>query len=128
MLVFQTKVFERFAKKNRINDRSLCSAVAQASVGLIDADLGAGLIKQRIARPGKGKSGGFRTILAFRSNNFACFLYGFAKNDMANIDARDLADLHDLATQLFRLSPPQLERAANDGKLIEVKCDEKAIP
>jgi hypothetical protein len=127
MQVFQTKLFERFAKKNRMSDQSLCTAVAQASLGLIDADLGGGLIKQRIARPGKGKSSGFRTILAFRTNRFACFLYGFAKSDMDNIDARDLADLQDLAAQLIRLSPSQLERAANDGNLIEVKCNEKTI-
>jgi hypothetical protein len=125
MQVFQTKLFERFAKKNRMSDQSLCTAVAQASLGLIDADLGGGLIKQRIARPGKGKSSGFRTILAFRTNSFACFLFGFAKNDMANIDARDLVHLHDLAAQLMRLSLSQLKQAANDGNLIEVKCNEK---
>ena len=42
------------------------AAIETAGRGLIDADLGGGLIKQRVARPGQGKRGGFRMMIAFR--------------------------------------------------------------
>jgi hypothetical protein len=74
MRVLQARSFEKFASKNRITNQSLCKAVQQASLGLIDADLGGGLIKQRIARAGKGKSGGYRTIIAFRTARLALWL------------------------------------------------------
>jgi len=64
--VFQTKSFARFAIKSGIDDHALCKAVINAENGLIDADLGGGVIKQRVARKGEGKSGGFRTIILFK--------------------------------------------------------------
>jgi hypothetical protein len=76
--VFATKVFARFARKERLDDRRLCEAVERAGRGLVDADLGGNLIKQRIARPGSGRSGGYRTIVAFRAAQRSVFLYGFA--------------------------------------------------
>ena len=57
---------------------------------LIDADLGVGLIKQRVARPGQGRSGGWRTWMAFRSQDRTVFLYGFAKSERANIGPDEL--------------------------------------
>ena len=74
MRVFKTKVFRRFQRKERMRGANLVEAVARAEKGLIDADLGHGLIKQRIARDGAGKSGGFRTIIAFRKGDRAAFL------------------------------------------------------
>jgi len=59
MWVFKNKAFARFARKARITDAGLCAAIADASRGLIDADLGGGVVKQRVARQGGGKSGGF---------------------------------------------------------------------
>jgi hypothetical protein len=125
--VLITKIFSRFARKNGIRDDALCYAIHQASSGLIDADLGAGLIKQRVARAGKGKSGGFRTIVAFRSRTFACFLYGFAKSSQDNIDSADLSHLRDLAAELFELSTSQIDQLITDGNLIEVKCHDQTI-
>src|SRR5208282_3210279 len=84
--VFKNAWFQKFVRKERISDAALCEAVARAEKGLIDADLGGGLLKQRVARPGAGKSGGYRTLIFFRSGMRAVFAFGFAKNDMANID------------------------------------------
>ena len=84
MRIFKVKTFARFSRKEGLPDASLGEAVADAERGLIDADLGGGLIKQRVARSGGGKSGGFRTVIAFRSKERAIFLFGFAKNDLDN--------------------------------------------
>lgn len=67
--IFKNKRFVRFARKERISDRSLCEAVQKAEKGLVDADLGGGVIKQRIARPGEGESSGFRSIVLFRNGD-----------------------------------------------------------
>jgi hypothetical protein len=77
--VFVTKSFRRFQRKERIADAALCEAVRRAARGLVDADLGGGLIKQRVSRPGEGRRGGFRTVIAYRVDDRAVFLFGFAK-------------------------------------------------
>ncbi len=81
MRIFKNRPFERFARKARLEDEILRKAVADAERGLVDADLGGGVIKQRIARQGGGKSGGFRTIILFRLGERAFFVHGFAKNE-----------------------------------------------
>src|SRR6266404_5725329 len=86
---YKTKVFARFARKERINDRELIEAIERAEQGLIDAALGGGLIKQRVARPGSGRSGGYRAVIALRTKERAIFIHGFAKNDQANIGPND---------------------------------------
>jgi len=83
---FKTKWLARFARRERIADKSLREAIERAERGLIDADLGGGLIKQRVARQGQGRSGGYRTIIAYRAKERAVFFYGFAKNDRENIE------------------------------------------
>jgi len=88
--VFKTKDFARFARKEKIDDDALCGGVRRAGRGLIDADLGGGLIKQRVARKGQGRSGGFRTIIAYRSTKRAVFLHGFAKSAKDNISDDEL--------------------------------------
>ena len=128
MRIFQNHTFAQFARKNRIPLAAICKAMRELSSGLIHANLGGGIYKQRLARPGEGKSGGFRTIIAFRTGRFACFLYGFAKKDSANVAPRDLADLHLLATKLLGLSEVELDIAVKDGNLIEVKCDDEELP
>jgi hypothetical protein len=88
--VFAVKLFAKFQKQERISDPALCDAVARAERGLIDADLGQGLIKQRVARTGQGRSGGYRTLVAYRIADRAVFLYGFAKSDRGNISQDEL--------------------------------------
>ena len=77
---FKTKPFARFAGREGIVDAKLCEAVERAAKGLVDADLGGGVIKQRIARPGQGRSGGVRALVLFRRGERAFFVHGFAKS------------------------------------------------
>jgi hypothetical protein len=98
--VFVTKVFARFARKERLDDERLCEAIARAERGLVDADLGGHLIKQRVARPGGGRSGGARTVVAHLVARRSVFLYGFAKSERENIDDWELDGLKKLAKHI----------------------------
>lgn len=82
--IFKTRWFGRFAHKQGIDDVSLRAAIKQAERGKIDADLGGGVVKQRISRPNEGRSGGFRSIICYRRGERAVFVYGFAKNAREN--------------------------------------------
>ena len=97
MQIFKTKWLSRFARRERLSDESLAEAAVRAECGLIDADLGGGLVKLRVARTGQGRSGGYRMLVAFRFQHRAVFLFGFAKNERENITAAELATLHDIA-------------------------------
>ena len=122
MRVFKTKVFARFARKESIDDQTLCNTVDRAVRGLIDADLGGGLIKQRIPRRGQGRSSGFRAVVVWRRKDRGVFIHGFAKSERDNIGDEDLADLKELAALFLSYSGKQLERAVAAGELVEVSC------
>ncbi len=122
--VFKNAWFSRFARKEAIDDVALCRAVRAAGQGLIDADLGGGLIKQRIARPGGGKSGGYRTLILFKAGTRAVFAYGFAKNMAANVSTAEVRQLKDAAAVILALSEQQMTTAVEAGKFVEVICDE----
>jgi hypothetical protein len=121
--IYKSKWFVRFAKKERIADDKLCEAIKNAEKGLIDADYGDGLIKQRIARQGEGKSGGYRSIILFRRGERAFFVYGFAKSNQDNIDESDERDFKDLAAVLLNVSDEQLANLVESGKYQEVWYD-----
>lgn len=123
MRVLKNPWFVRFARKEKISDRALCDAVTRAEKGLIDADLGGGVIKQRVARPGAGKSGGYRTLILYRSGERAVFAFGFAKSGMDNIDEKDEARLKMLAELTLGFSDPEITELVAAGKLEEVMCD-----
>jgi hypothetical protein len=125
MRVFKNKPFARFARKNGVSDAELCEAVQDANRGLIDADLGAGVIMQRVARRGGGKSGGFRTMIVFRVRALAIFVHGFAKSEIENIGAVELTALKKLASELLAYSADALAKAVASGTLMEVNCDGK---
>lgn len=125
MRVFTTKVFARFARKERLNDRRLREAVARAERGMVDAALGGGLIKQRVARPGGGRSGGYRTVIAYRASRRSVFLYGFAKGERDNIDDRELDDLKELAKHYLGYSDAEIATALEQAELREVVCDDQ---
>lgn len=127
MRTFKTKAFTRFAHKARITDLALCRAVRDAEEGLVAADLGGGVIKQRIARPGQGKSGVFRTLIAFRTGKRAIFVHGFAKNERENIEPDELVGLKKLAAELLGYDDRMLVRVVASGVLLEVKCDEETV-
>lgn len=107
MRIFKNKSFARFARKAGVSDGMLRETIANAERGLIDADLGGGVIKQRIARPGAGKSGGFRTIILFRASTLAFFVHGFAKNERDNIRDDELAAFKMLAVDLLTTTIPR---------------------
>ena len=121
MNIYKTRQFDKWAAKEGLTDHALMSAVAEMDAGLIDADLGGHVVKKRVALPGRGKSGGARTLLAYRLGNRAFFVYGFAKNERDNIDDKELKALKQLAAIQLGLLPAQLEHALREGKLIEVK-------
>lgn len=93
----------------------------RAESGLIDADLGGGVIKQRVTRPGRGKSGGYRTLILFRQGDRAIFAFGFAKSAQANISKADLALLKEAATEVLGWSDKELDRLVKAGTLVEIK-------
>ncbi|MFZ1148664.1 MAG: type II toxin-antitoxin system RelE/ParE family toxin [Xanthobacteraceae bacterium] len=122
MRVFKTKPFARFASREGIADEELCEAVSQAERGLIDADLGGGVIKQRLAREGQGKSGGFRSIVLFRRGSKAFFVYGFAKSDRDNIRRDELKAFRKLASEMLALDDRALVAAMRNGTIMEIEC------
>jgi hypothetical protein len=123
MRVFLTKWMVKFARRENISDASLCEAIARAERGLVDADLGGGLIKQRVARAGKGRSGGYRTIVAYRRAGRAVFLYGFAKSALENIKPENLNTLRDIAAIWLPADESKTERGLQNGELEEIECD-----
>jgi hypothetical protein len=120
MRIFKTRALARFTKREAISDESLVAAIETAKRGLVDADLGGGLIKQRVARPGQGKRGGFRMLIGFRSDR-AIFLFGFAKNERDNIDNKQLTTLREIVASWFAADDDKIAQALKDGLLIEVK-------
>lgn len=126
MKIYKTRWFDLWSRKQDIEDPILCNAVREIVAGLYAANLGGGLIKKRIARPGKGKSGGFRTLLATNKGDLWIFVYGFPKNERSNIDKDDEKRLKKLAEDLLLLAPEGIELLKDEDELIEVDCNEEA--
>jgi hypothetical protein len=124
--IFKLKGFARFQRKERISDASLRKAIGSVEAGLVDADLGGGLVKQRLARTGQGKSGGYRTVIAVRRGDRAVFLYGFAKNERSNIDADELDEFRRLTRGYLALTAPQIAALIAEDELMELPDDENA--
>ncbi len=127
MRIFKAKPFTRFANKAGIADAALCEAVRDAERGRIAANLGGGVIKQRIARPGEGKSGGFRALIVFRAGARAFFVHAFAKNERENIRKDELVVLKKLGDELLGYDDHKIARVIASGTLVEVRCDEETI-
>jgi len=123
--IYANRWFAKFAAKEKIADATLAAAVQRAESGLIDADLGGGLVKQRIARQGAGKSGGYRSILIFRSGDRAIFVFAFAKSDKANLSAAELTVYRKAAGIMLALDADQIETEVAAGRLIKVNDDEQ---
>jgi hypothetical protein len=125
MQVFKTRWFARFARHEGIADVSLREAIERAERGLVDADLGGGLIKQRVARKGQGRSGGYRTIIAYLAGSKAFFLHGFAKNDLGNVGEDELLSLKKIGRRLLTADVETLSGMCEDGSLREVDDDKE---
>jgi hypothetical protein len=122
MAVYLTRWFDRWANKQGVDAQSLRAAVREMRAGLYEADLGGRLLKKRIARPGQGKRGGFRTLVATDKESRWIFIYGFAKNERGNLDKDEEQALKKLAGYLLALAPEALERALQAGEVREVSC------
>ncbi len=124
--IFKTRYFARWMRKTELSDKALHSAVIEMTHGLIDADLGGGILKKRVGLSGRGKRGGARTLVATNKGNRWFFVYGFEKNDRANISDGELEALKDIATELLARTVKQLDEALSDGSLTEI-CDDQKI-
>ena len=116
MTVFKRRDFARWQASERLPDAALCKAVQEMEAGLVDADLGGFLYKKRVARPGGGKSGGYRTLLSAR----------IPKSNKANITQDERKALQFAGKVFLELSAENLAKALESGVLLEVCCDEQA--
>lgn len=122
--IFKTKWLVRYARRERITDRSLSEAIERAARGLIDADLGGGIIKQRVARGGQGRSGGYRMLVAYRAGIRAVFLYAFAKNERENIGPDELLTWREIGAGWLAADARQIAHALAEEILQEVSDGE----
>ena len=125
MRIYKTKWVGRFTRRERIRDSDLAEAVRRAGRGLIDADLGGGIIKQRVARAGQGRSGGFRMLLAYREGHRAVFLYGFAKSERENIADDELETLREIGAVWLAADAQRITKAIKENALQEVRDDDE---
>jgi hypothetical protein len=123
--IYKTKWVGRFTRRERIRDSDLAEAVRRAGRGLIDADLGGGIIKQRVARAGQGRSGGFRMLLAYREGHRAVFLYGFAKSERENIADDELETLREIGAVWLAADAQRITKAVKENALQEVRDDDE---
>ena len=123
--VFKTRHFKRWMRKTELTDAALCAAVLEMAEGLIDAELGGGVVKKRIGIAGRGKRGGARTLIATNKGSRWFFVYGFEKSDRANISSDELEALQSLASDLLALSGKELSQAVEDATLEEICHDTK---
>ena len=121
MRIFRNQWVTKFAKKHKISDSELIEAVERAEDGLIDADLGGGVIKQRIARQGQGRSGGYRSLIFFRHGERAFFMTAFAKNNRENITDKELAELKKAAAIILAMTEADIEQAKANGTFTEIQ-------
>ncbi len=121
MKVFKNAWFGRFVRKEEISAAALWDAVQRAENGQIDADLGGGVIKQRIARPGESKSNGYRSIILFRKGKLSFFIYGFSKSELGNIREDEEAQFKKMAKYVLSLTGTQLSELVANGQFEEVK-------
>jgi len=122
--IYLSKVFTRLARREGLTDIQICQAVATMNKGQIDANLGAGLFKKRVAMPGQGKRGSWRTLLGFQADKRAFFLYMFSKNSRDNIKEDEIKALKRLTKYYLAMKPDEIKAALQCGELNEVNCNE----
>ena len=120
MRIFKNTWFNRFAKKEGITDAELRETVNQLEKEQADTDLGGGVYKVRMARPGEGKSGGYRVIVFFKSGERTFFVYGFTKSDRGNISRGELSGFKADAKTDLLLTDEQISVRLRKGTIIEV--------
>lgn len=121
MPVYKTRTFTRWMKGEGLADRDLHTAIIEMQAGLVDARLGGGLVKKRVARPGQGKRGGYRVLVASNFGERWVFMFGFAKNERDNIDDEELRLMKRIAVALLGMNDAKLREAVTEGELMEIK-------
>ena len=121
---FKTSDFKKWADKEGITDQCLLNAVDEMNRGLVDAEICRNVVKKRVAREGQGKRGSYRTLLAFRANDKAFYIFGFAKNDRENINNSEKDAIRALADEFFAMTEQQIQRSIEAMKLYEVTKQE----
>jgi hypothetical protein len=122
MRVFKNKWFNRWARGEGISDAVLLNAAAEIAMGKVEADLGGCLFKKRLPRTGGGKSGGYRVVVGYIKHNTEriIFLYAFAKNDKANMSAKEEAVLSLTAESFISAADKQVQELLSIGSVWEV--------
>lgn len=125
MRVFKTREFSRYARREGINNGQLCEAVRRMETGLVDADLGGGLVKQRLSRAGQGRRGGFRIFMAYLARRRAVFVYGFAKSERGNVRPDELDFWRKVASAFLGMDEAGLGIMLDEGEITEVNYVEE---
>lgn len=121
MRIFKSNAFEKFARKHKISDSLLINAINEIENGLIDADLGSGVIKQRLAKAHRGKSKGYRTIILYKTSSFSLFVFGYDKKDQTNLSTKDLNNFKDSARTILAMSDDEIAELVDKKIFIEVQ-------
>lgn len=124
MRIFKNKAFNKWARGDGLSDKSLFDAAIEVAAGKVEVSLGQKVFKKRIALEGRGKRGGFRTIVAFQHGNHLFYIFGFAKNARSTVKNKELRELQELAKNYFSLTDKQLDLAVEAEKLFEVYDNE----
>ncbi|WP_341669372.1 type II toxin-antitoxin system RelE/ParE family toxin [Alcaligenes sp. SDU_A2] len=122
--ILKRRDFAKWQAKEKLPDAALCKAIQEMESGLIDADLGGFLYKQRVARPGSGKRGGYRTLLSAKIGKRHVFLHGFPKSDKTSITLAEKKALQFAGKVFLELSAQALSIAVQTGVLLEVYCEQ----
>jgi len=125
--VFKTKWFARFARREGLADSKLIETIKEIESGLIEADYGGGLIKKRVARDGGGKSGGYRSIIAYRSKGRCIFMFCFAKNDKENLDKNEVVAYKNAAAIYLGFSDMEITAAVEKREMEEVEYHDETV-
>ena len=119
--LFKNTWFDRFAKSEGMTDDQLCRIAAEIAAGEVEANLGAGVFKKRVAREGEGKSGGYRIIMLFKdAKSRLLFVYAYPKSDRDNISQNEKKYFKKLAKDFFSYSDKDLTKLVDLGNLIEI--------
>jgi hypothetical protein len=121
MLKLKTKWFNKWSKKNLITDELLLDAINNILNNIGTVNLGSGLYKVRMPKKGQGKSGGFRTLIAFKEADIAIFVYGFSKNEKNNMDNEELKYFKKLSKDLLSINKQEYKRLEELGEFISIK-------
>jgi hypothetical protein len=126
MRVFKNKWFALWARTEDVQDSVLMQAAAEVVAGQVEADLGGGLFKKRLAREGSGERSGYRVLIGYKKPNMQriVFLYAFAKNARANISDKEVEALSLVAETLVSATDAQVTLLVNEGSIVEVQHHE----